>query len=1035
MKPISVPTGRMTVLVCLAAALLSAAQALAGGITLDGSMQPAFTGAIAKMGSTYPILQTYGRTVGGNLFHSFSQFGLSQGETADFQGSGVTNILARVTGGSRSEIDGTLRSTMPGANLYLMNPSGIVFGPNAALDVAGSFHATTADSLRLGNEGKYDASPNRASVLVQAEPTAFGFLNAKPATIVLNGSPLSGHPGSALSFIGGDITLTEGSAVTQAGGSLTFAATASSGELSASATLLDSSGFATLGAITLQGARIDTSAEGAGSVRVRGKSLTMTESRFTLDSHAADGGSLDLNLSGQITLANATLRTNTDGPGRGGNISLQANTLTSHDSTLKTFADRLHEGEAWHPKETGRAGDITLQAKTIHLLDDAVGSTTYGTGQGGHVTLHADQLLSQGTDITTRTVNVQPDTLHNAATGKGGDIAIVAKEITLSGGSVSASTEGSSSRGGNVTLQAERVETHNQVNLAVTTDSGGSGDAGTLRVDAKTLSLRNSVIDYSADNEEMWDSNRLDLFYGSGAGGRVFLNGQEIRIQSSSFQGWSDSKGAAGTVTINATGPLLLDGVTLNNTAMWSGQAGDITLHAARMVMQNASLIESDANGYLSVFPYEDGSFDPYLKSLENAGVVFKKSTCSGCTHLSAYPHIKAGTIRIAVDSLEMLSGSQISTAANYFGQAGDIVMDINRLTVDGYGRYGAIGFVPSGIVSQTYGSGEAGSITLTTQALAFTHGGRIDVSSSGEGQAGSLIVHSPSVLIAGAVPDTVALYAANNVHPPKASGFYSSVSGTGNAGTITVTAGTLALADRGRIESSTAGAGAGGSISMQADAVRLQSGAIILSNSESTAAGAGKAGSVTLGSEALPLQQLLLNQGTLSSSSAQGGGGDITLRVRDRIRLTQANISTSVQGGDGNGGNIDIDPIHLILDHSRIQANAYQGAGGRVILRAQTLIRDPGSRVTASSTLGVQGTVTIDTPDVNVVDSLSALPTRFFDASSLLGERCSARQGDSGSSFVLKGRGALPVMPGDLLAGHGGVEEDDSSTQPGGGS
>src|SRR3954464_6841798 len=110
------------------------------GITVDGRLSPAQTLA----GPDYAIGAELGQQVGGNLFHSFGAFGLNRGETATFRGTAsVANVIGRVTGGAQSSIDGTVCSTMPRANLYLINPAGVVFGPNAQVVVSGSFHASS----------------------------------------------------------------------------------------------------------------------------------------------------------------------------------------------------------------------------------------------------------------------------------------------------------------------------------------------------------------------------------------------------------------------------------------------------------------------------------------------------------------------------------------------------------------------------------------------------------------------------------------------------------------------------------------------------------------------------------------------------------------------------------------------------------------------------------------------------------------------------------------------------------------------------
>src|SRR5205823_14006046 len=117
-----------------------------------GSVGPAKSLA----GPNFAVTSDLGRQVGPNLFHSFRQFDLAKGETATFSGpSSVHIVLTRVTGGTGSNIDGTIRCTIPNADFYLVNPAGVVFGPDASLDVQGSFAVTTADVLKLADGGKF----------------------------------------------------------------------------------------------------------------------------------------------------------------------------------------------------------------------------------------------------------------------------------------------------------------------------------------------------------------------------------------------------------------------------------------------------------------------------------------------------------------------------------------------------------------------------------------------------------------------------------------------------------------------------------------------------------------------------------------------------------------------------------------------------------------------------------------------------------------------------------------------------------------
>jgi filamentous hemagglutinin family protein len=113
-------------------------------VVRDGTIGPGVE--VQPEGPGYQIPEGHGERYGSNLFHSFHEFGLTSDQSATFTGSGgIENVLGRVTGGSPSSINGLIASEISGADLLLINPSGVLFGENARLDVSGSFHATTAD--------------------------------------------------------------------------------------------------------------------------------------------------------------------------------------------------------------------------------------------------------------------------------------------------------------------------------------------------------------------------------------------------------------------------------------------------------------------------------------------------------------------------------------------------------------------------------------------------------------------------------------------------------------------------------------------------------------------------------------------------------------------------------------------------------------------------------------------------------------------------------------------------------------------------
>jgi large exoprotein involved in heme utilization and adhesion len=127
--------------------------------------------------------------------------------------------------------------------------------------------------------------------------------------------------------------------------------------------------------------------------------------------------------------------------------------------------------------------------------------------------------------------------------------------------------------------------------------------------------------------------------------------------------------------------------------------------------------------------------------------------------------------------------------------------------------------------------------------------------------------------------------------------------------------------------------------------------------------------------------------------------------------------ISSTVFGGvDTTAGNITIDPRFLILDESDILAQADQGTGGSIAIQAENILRSPGSRIDASSRLGIDGTVVVSSPEVDLTGGLVELEVPLLDAASLLRERCAARRDIGASSFTGVGRGGLPPGPDQPL-------------------
>jgi filamentous hemagglutinin family protein len=357
-----------------------------------------------------------GATRDANLFHSFSQFNISEGRGAYFTNpAGILNILTRVTGANRSDILGRL-GVLGNANLFLINPNGIVFGPSASLDVQGSFLATTANALKLGDAGLFSASQPATSNLLTVSPSALWF-NAVAAQPIVNrsqapspigqpnsddGSPgLQVRPGRTLALVGGDVRL-EGGNLTAAGGRIELGSVAGVGQVSLTRTgnsfVLGYDSINNFGNIWLSnGAFVDVSGEGGGDIQIRGRRLEMTQS--------------------------SNIWANTLGAENAGEILVRATEVVLSESSL------LRVDVA--PTATGTGGDIRIDTGRLLMRDGAqVSAITFGSGKGSSLQITASDSVEL---ICTSADGQRPSGLgvQSAGTGDAGDLRIDTRRLLV----------------------------------------------------------------------------------------------------------------------------------------------------------------------------------------------------------------------------------------------------------------------------------------------------------------------------------------------------------------------------------------------------------------------------------------------------------------------------------------------------------------------------------------------------------------------------------------------------------------------------
>jgi filamentous hemagglutinin family protein len=551
--------------VLLCSGLLAVSQAQ---ITLDGSLGP----RRPLSGPHYTIPAVVGQIRGPNLFHSFGEFTIHTGESATFTGSSsIANILGRVTGGQQSVIDGLLRSAIPGGNLFLLNPSGVLFGPNASLDVSGSFHISTADYLRLADGGTFAANLAENSVLTVAPPAAFGFLREKPAGIAVQGSTLQVPADQTVSVVGGKIEVVRGS-LSAPSGQVHIASVASAGEVVPRAAEqvpgLTVDSFARLGEITLSNfALVDASGNGGGTVVIRGGRLLVDQSFIFADTigdvQSAPTG-IDMQVAEEVILTNgALLTTDVLGAGGAGTIQVTANRVAVSNGAV--LGSRAFFGSS------GDAGDITLEVGTLEVTEGAqIDSGTVGTGQGGVVTVTATEAV---------TIAGDESGLFSNTFGRGaaGSVTVTTPNLTMEGGLIQ--TRGGEGAAGTIEVQAAQVTLTAGAQIDSRTD--GMGQGGTVRVtvaDSMILAGRGS-------NDAL--SGLFSNTFGAGQAGVIEVRAGQLMVREggqivSSAQ--SGSSGDAGQVTIEVDRLEVTEGGQIGSATFGTGQGGVVTVTATEAV-------------------------------------------------------------------------------------------------------------------------------------------------------------------------------------------------------------------------------------------------------------------------------------------------------------------------------------------------------------------------------------------------------------------------------------------------------------------
>ena len=955
-------------------------------IQLDGTLgRP----APALAGPNFQIHADYGRQVGRNLFHSFRHFNLATGESASFSGPAtVRNVLARVTGGSVSSIDGLIQSTIPGANLFLLNPAGIVFGPNASLDVSGAFTATTADYIRFADGGRFSANPAERPVLTSADPRAFGFLPATPADVTLNDTQLAAAPYSRLVVVAGNVQLNGTATLSAPDGVVEQFAVGTapepreyalpSQELRPPPVIIPGSVQVdgSLGpASTLSGPVYEID---AASGRLAGPNLFHSFLDFQINSGEA------AIFTGPPAVQNILVRVTGTQPSRidgaviaeiaGANlffmnpngVTLSSGAGMSLDgSLLVTTADhlRFRDGVVFPARPDGAA---VLSSEPVTGLGFRP-SEFVARGANGPIRLHHPDFDG---------VVVAPEFWMSPG-----------KTLALIGGGIDVDRRTTLAPGGAVALLA--------------LNSPGELD----------LDLYNPATEFNTrtftDHAALNLRNETTINVNGARAGLVTLRGRDILLDNGvRIEAQSDSVDSGLAVDVLATRLLTLDNFSAITALVFgSARGGDIRIEAPRMTLDNYSSLRTDT----------------YFGSTGDGGNLLLRAhqltiARLGSIGASVGGDGRGGEIRVeAHDAIELGidgSGGEIS-AISFGGPIGRIDVRAGRLLVDANAR-----------ISTESESRFAGGAIAIRAGLLRVAGGQISATSNNEGDGGSITIAADRTELIGREDGAFA-----GIQSMTGNLFSSSRGGSielrrGDSGR-----GELVMRDLARISTSSFSLGAAGDILVDLDAIALHRGAGINSSSEFIGhAGSAilrSAGSIHLtGGSSLAVTAQQSRAGRLQLTAARDlrldgvqlsatsllDGGSIELKAGNLILLEGSQISASA-GFDG--GNILLDPPLIVLRNSSVTANSAAANAGLITIVAGGFLRS-GSTVQATTPnkTAFQGQIEVTAPDSDLSGELVPLAGVFLHADSRLLENCAAVSLGTGSSFITHGRGGLSPNP-----------------------
>lgn len=636
--------------------------------------------SVVESGGSGTKIINGGTAEGINLFHSFEQFNVTTGSTAYFNNAtNIQNIFSRITGNSISNIDGILRAN-GSANLFLLNRNGIIFGPNASLNIGGSFLATSASQINFADRTVFSTQPSQATpVLTVSVPVGLNLdsssgkiyvqglghnligQNFRPVTGTNQSIGLRVQPGKSISLVGGDVIL-EGGVLTAPGGRIEVGSV-NSGTLNlisnGSNLKLDyaqASNFKDIRLYTR--ALIDASGSGSGFVQLQGKNINLRD------------GSV-------IIIQNQGLQNS------------EAIALNASDSVEVNGTDPIAKIPGSIRTETltlGKGGDILVSAPKLAITEGgSINTVTYGRGAAGNITLDSPTSVEVIGSSPRSSITLSSISSATFSNGKAGDISVQTGNYIAKNGGTLLSATSSNGAGGNIRIDAAKsiellgYQPNTLAASAIGASTSNSGNAGGVILNTSKLLL---------ENGGRVDSSTLV----SGNAGSITINA----LDSVEVKGTiPNSRNPSLIISSgNVLDEVLLASYGLPKTVNLTGSSGNIKITTNKLTVRDGGSISVSNDGAGNA-----GALEVFAKSifLDNKARM-TAATASG----------QGGIISVKTDRLQLTNSSNITaTAIGGNRSGGNIAVNADTL----------VALKDSNITANAF-KGRGGNIQITTQGL-----------------------------------------------------------------------------------------------------------------------------------------------------------------------------------------------------------------------------------------------------------------------------------------------------------------------------